>query len=166
MATTATSLLPLFIFDWTSPKGEMYHYWKSLHLNAINEEVVAVVAEQVQDRPTEWTLFDIWPMGGAVGQVPADATAIGDRSASYTIVFNTSWHDPAVSDKCIEWTRRFHERMQPYSPGSSYLNFPGFSEEEGLVEKAYGRNYARLAAIKAKYDPGNLFRLNQNIQPA
>ena len=154
------------MFDWISPKGEVYHYWKSLHLNEINEEVIAIVAEQVQDRPAEHTLFDIWPMGGAVSQVPADATAMGDRSAPYTLVFNTSWHDPAVSDKCIEWTRRFYERVQPYSPGSSYLNFPGFMEEEGLVEKAYGRNYARLAAIKAKYDPGNLFRLNQNIQPA
>jgi FAD/FMN-containing dehydrogenase len=154
------------MFDWINPKGEVYHYWKSLHLNEINEEVIAIVAEQVQNRPSEWTIFDIWAIGGAVSQVPADATAMGDRSAPYTMVFNTSWHDPALTDKCIEWTRRFYERMRPYSPGSSYLNFPGFMEEEGLVEKAYGRNYARLAAIKAKYDPNNLFRLNQNIKPS
>ena len=153
------------LFDWVNPEGEVYHYWKSLHVNEIDDEVIAIVSEQVQNRPTEWTIFDIWAMGGAVGQVPADATAMGDRSAPYTFVFNTSWHDPAVSDECIEWTRRFYARMQHFSPGSSYLNFPGFMEEEGLVEKAYGRNYTRLAAIKAKYDPSNLFRLNQNIQP-
>lgn len=154
------------MFDWVNPKGEGYHYWKSLHLNEINDEVIAVVAEQVQNRPSDWTLFDIWAMGGAVSRIPAEATAMGDRSAPYTLVFNTSWHDPAVSEGCIEWTRQFYERMQPYSPGSSYLNFPGFLEEEGLVERAYGRNYARLAAVKAKYDPTNLFRLNQNIKPA
>ena len=154
------------MFDWIHPKGQVHHYWKSLYLNEINDEVIAIVAEQVQNRPSAWTAFDIWAMGGAVSQVSADATAMGDRSAPYMGVFNTSWHYPAVSDECIEWTRKFYERMQPYSPGSSYLNFPGFMEEEGLVEKAYGRNYARLATIKAKYDPQNLFRLNQNIKPA
>ncbi len=153
------------MFDWVNPEGEVYHYWKSLHLNEINDNVIAIIAEQVQNRPTDWTIFDIWAMGGAVSQVPADATAMGDRSAPYTLVFNTSWHDPAVTDECIQWTRQFYERMQPYSPGSSYLNFPGFMEEEGLVEKAYGQNFARLASIKAKYDPQNLFRLNQNITP-
>ena len=154
------------MFDWVNPPGEIYHYWKSLHLNEINDEVIAIVAEQVQNRPTEWTIFDIWAMGQTVNQVPAEATAMGDRSAPYTIVFNTSWHDSAVSDECIAWTRRFYDRMQPYSSGTTYLNFPGFMEEEGLVEKAFGRNYVRLAAIKAKYDPTNLFRLNQNIEPA
>jgi FAD/FMN-containing dehydrogenase len=154
------------MFDWVNPPGEIHHYWKSLHLNEINDEVIAIVSEQVQNRPTEWTIFDIWAMGGAVSQIPAESTAMGDRSAPYTIVFNTSWHDPAVTEECIEWTRKFYDRMQTYSPGSSYLNFPGFMEEEGLVEKAYGRNYGRLAAIKAKYDPDNLFRLNQNIKPA
>jgi len=154
------------MFDWINPKGEVHHYWKSLHLNEINDEVIAIIANQVQNRPTAWTIFDIWSMGGAVSQVPAEATALGDRSAPYTIVFNTSWHDPAVANQCIQWTQEFYARMQPHSPGSSYLNFPGFLEEEGLVEKAYGHNYARLAAIKAKYDPQNLFRLNQNIPPA
>jgi len=111
-------------------------------------------------------LFDIWAMGGAISEVPAEATAMGDRSAPVTYVFNTSWVDPALSDACIRWTRDFYDALQPYSPGGSYLNFPGFMEEEGLVEKAYGRNYDRLAQIKTKYDPGNLFSLNQNVPPA
>ena len=153
------------MFDWINPEGEVYHYWKSLHLDEINDEVVAIVAEQVRSRPTDWTIFDIWAMGDTVSQVPTEATALGERSAPYTLVFNTSWYDPALSEACIEWTRRFYDRMQPYSPGSSYLNFPGLMEEDGLVERAYGRNYARLADIKAKYDPQNLFCLNQNIEP-
>jgi FAD/FMN-containing dehydrogenase len=153
------------LFDWVNPEGEVYHYWKSLHLNEINDEVIAIIAEQVRNRPTDWTLFDIWAMGNTVGQVPADATAMGERSAPYTVVFNTSWHDPEAAEMCMAWTRHFYEQLKPYSPGSSYLNFPGLMEEEGLVKKAYGRNYSRLADIKAKYDPQNLFRLNQNIEP-
>jgi FAD/FMN-containing dehydrogenase len=153
------------MFDWVNPDGEVYHYWKSLHLDEINDDFIAIVAEEVQNRPTDWTIFDIWAMGNAVSEVSAEATAMGDRSAPYTIVFNTSWHDPSLAERCIEWTRRFYARIQPYSPGSTYLNFPGFMEEEGLVKKAYGNNYSRLAAIKAKYDPTNLFRLNQNIKP-
>lgn len=153
------------LFDWAFPKGELYHYWKSLYMNELNDEVIAIITEQSENRPTDMILFDIWAMGEAVSRVPADATAMGDRSAPFTFVFNTTWADPALSDACIDWTRHFYDRLQPYSPGSSYLNFPGFMEEERLVEKAYGKNFARLAAIKNKYDPTNLFCLNQNIKP-
>ena len=104
-------------------------------------------------------------MGNAVSEVPAEATAMGDRSAPNTIVFNTSYRDPSLAEMCIEWTRRFNAHMQPYSPGSTYLNFTGFMEEEGLVKKSYGGNCSRLAGIKAKCDFTNLFRLNQNIKP-
>ncbi len=153
------------LFDWIFPAGERYSYWKSLYVNEINDDVIAIITDEMQNRPVESVLFDIWAMGGAVSHVSAEATAMGDRSAPYTFVFNTTWDDPADSDACIAWTRRFYDSLQPHSPGSSYLNFPGFMEEEGLVEKAYGRNYIRLVTIKAKYDPTNLFRLNQNIKP-
>jgi hypothetical protein len=153
------------MFDWAFPKNELYHYWKSLYGNTFSEEAIAVMYDAVQNRPAKSIMFDIWFMGGAVSDVPAEATAMGDRSAPVTYVFNTSWADPAMGDACIQWTRDFYEALQPFSPGGSYLNFPGFLEEEGLVHKAYGRNYERLAQIKAKYDPGNLFQLNQNIKP-
>lgn len=91
------------LFDWINPKGEVYHYWKSLHVNEINDEVIAIIADRVQNRPTDWTIFDIWAMGETVRSVPPDETAMGDRSAPYTFVFNTSWHDPAVGDECIAW---------------------------------------------------------------
>jgi hypothetical protein len=154
------------LFDWAFPASEHYHYWKSLYMNEINDDVITIIKEEVAKRPTKSILFDIWSMGGAVSRVAAGGTAMGDRSTPFTFVFNTTWYDPSLSEACIEWTRQFYNRLQPHSPGSSYLNFPGFMEEEGLVERAYGRNYARLAAIKAKYDPDNLFRLNQNIKPA
>ena len=154
------------LFDWAFPAGEHYHYWKSLYINEINEDVIGIFREVFAIRPAKSILFDLWAMGGAVNAVATEESAIGDRSAPYTLVFNTTWYDPSLSEACIDWTRQFYTRLQPYSPGGSYLNFAGLLQEKGLVERAYGRNYPRLAAIKAKYDPGNLFRLNQNIEPA
>ena len=128
---------------------------------------MAELMKWVLDRPVSSALVDLWWMEGAVGRVGADETALGDRSSPVTLVFNTIWDDPATSDANIAWTRAFYEAMRPHSPGGSYLNFPGFGEEgEALVQRSFGANYARLAAVKAQYDPTNFFRLNQNIKPA
>jgi FAD/FMN-containing dehydrogenase len=155
------------MFDWLFPKNQLYSYWKSLYGDPISDEAAAVIKQWVQQRPTGTILFDIWAMGGAIADVAAEDSAMGDRSAPVTYVFNTSWVDPALSDACVAWTREFYAALLPYSPGGSYLNFPGFmGEEEGLVHRAYGRNYERLAQIKAAYDPHNLFSINMNVQPA
>lgn len=165
-----SSVLPFTVvqslFDWISPEGTRMHYWKSLHLRSLDDATIATLLDWAIDRPSPWTLVDLWAMGGAVSRVSADATALGDRSSPVTLVFNTTWNDSSESDKHIAWTREFYAAMQPHSPGSSYLNFPGFGEEgEELVRRAYGDNYDQLVAVKTKYDPGNLFRLNQNIKP-
>jgi hypothetical protein len=153
------------LFDWAFPSNEHYHYWKSLYLNELNDETLSIIKDAVANRPTKSIMFDLWAMGEAVTNVSADASALGDRSAPFTAVFNTTWYDPGLSNDCIEWMRELYNRLQPHSPGGSYLNFPGFLEEDGLVQKAYGRNYDRLAALKAKYDPQNLFCLTPNIKP-
>ena len=155
------------MFDWLFPKNQIYSYWKSLYGDTLNDEVADVIYEWVKERPTSMILFDIWAMGGAITDVAAEESAMGDRSAPVTYVFNTSWDDPALADACVAWTREFYEALLPYSPGGSYLNFPGFmGDETGLVHKAYGRNYERLAHLKMKYDPHNLFSVNMNVQPA
>ena len=155
------------IFDWVFPKNQLYNYWKSLYGDPISDEAADVIYEWVQQRPTNMIMFDIWAMGGAITDVAAEDSAMGDRSAPVTYVFNTSWVDPELTDDCLTWTRDFYEALLPYSPGGSYLNFPGFmGEEEGLVHRAYGRNYERLAHVKAAYDPQNLFSVNMNVQPA
>jgi FAD/FMN-containing dehydrogenase len=155
------------IFDWVFPKNQLYNYWKSLYGDPISDEAADVIYEWVQQRPTNTIMFDIWAMGGAITDVAAEDSAMGDRSAPVTYVFNTSWVDPELTDDCLTWTRDFYEALLPYSPGGSYLNFPGFmGEEEGLVHRAYGRNYERLAHVKAAYDPQNLFSVNMNVQPA
>jgi len=160
--TVVQSLLDSFY-----PAHQYLHYWKSLYLNHLDEEAIATLTDWADNRPAGHGSIDLWAMGGAASRVGADATALGDRSAPFTLVWNTTWSDPNESEKNIAWTRACYQAMQPYSPGRSYLNFPGFGEEgDELVRMAYGPNYDRLVRIKNSYDPSNLFRLNQNIKPA
>ena len=147
-------------------KGKDRHYWKSLDLASDSDEVIDAVAELGAAAPGK-SLVDNWAMGGAVPRVGADETAYGDRSAPVLLVFNTAWEDAADDEKNVRWTRESWESMKRYSSGSLYLNFPGqYEEGEQLMKDAFGANYARLVEVKNKYDPTNLFRLNQNIPPA
>jgi FAD/FMN-containing dehydrogenase len=110
--------------------------------------------------------MDIWPQRGAAARVGAEETAFG-RRRPYMIAFESTWTDPGQTDANIAWARDAYASMQRFSSGGIYLNFPGFGEEkDALVRAAYGANYARLSQLKAKYDPTNLFRMNQNIAPA
>lgn len=157
------------IFDPLFPKGELLHYWKGTYLTNLDDKVIATISEWAAASPSSRTIIDLWAMGGAVSRVAAQETAFGDRSAPFWLVFNTTWSDPKDTDKNIAWTRAFYEAMQPYSRGGGYLNFPGLSEDQGqeqYIRASFGANYERLAAVKNKYDPANLFRLNQNIKPA
>ena len=108
----------------------------------------------------------IWQLGGALARVTEDATAFGRRNAPYLLSYDSCWTDPAHSDRIISWTRQQIADAERFSPGGSYLNFPGLGEDnEALVRRAYGANYPRLSRIKRVYDPMNLFRMNQNIRP-
>ena len=147
-------------------KGEDRHYWKSLDLVSYKDQVIDAVAELGLAAPGKG-FVDTWAMGGAVSRVGADATAYGDRSAPFLLVFNTAWEDAKDDEKNIKWTRESLESMKQYSSGSMYLNFPGqYEEGDQLMKEAFGANYARLVELKDKYDPTNLFRLNQNIKPS
>ena len=94
-------------------------------------------------------------------------TAYANRGAGYHIAFFSSWTDPSENQSNVRWSRESWKAMRNYSTGASYLNFPGLGEEEErLVRASYGPNYERLAQLKARYDPENLFHVNQNIPPA
>ena len=96
--------------------------------------------------------------------MPPEATAYTHRDAEFVLNVHTRWEDPARDDECVGWAREFFDASAPHATGGVYVNF--MSEDEGdRVEAAYGVNYDRLVELKNKYDPGNLFRLNQNIQP-
>ena len=105
--------------------------------------------------------------GGAIARVGAEETAFGDRSSEWMLSIDTTWDDPADDERNIGWTRAFWDDAHRFSQrGKTYFNFPGLLEEgDAAVRASYGANHARLARIKAQYDPENLFRLNQNIRP-
>jgi FAD/FMN-containing dehydrogenase len=154
-------------FDPLFPKGRLY-YWKSLYLNDFEGETLAATIRYARNRPTPMSLIGVWHLGGgAASRADAEATAFGRRTAPYLLSFDTTWEDPSDTDHCVGWTRSAWSAMHRFSDGGLYLNFAGFGEEkEALVRAGYGANYDRLAVLKAKYDPGNLFRMNQNIRPS
>ena len=107
----------------------------------------------------------LWHLGGAVARPATEDTAFGKRTAAYLLSYDSCWIDPKQGDAVVQWTRDQIEAAKPHSPGGSYLNFPGVGADLDAVREAYGPNYERLAKIKAKYDPANMFRMNQNIVP-
>jgi FAD/FMN-containing dehydrogenase len=154
------------LYDGLFPKGRDRCYWKSTYLKGLDDKLVAEITSRLARRPSEMTFASIWKFGGAVQRVAADATAFGDRSMPFMLSLDAIWSRPQDDDANMSWTRLFWNDMQPHSTGRLYLNFPGHGEGVNLVRDAFGaKTYGRLAKIKRKYDPDNLFRMNQNILP-
>jgi FAD/FMN-containing dehydrogenase len=156
------------LFDAIIPFGQYRCYWKSHYLNELTDAVIEQIVAGNAAPPSPNTLSSIWNFGGGTARVAADATAFGDRSMPFMLSIDSIWREAADDQSNIAWTREFWGRMQPHSHhGRMYLNFPGRGEEgERLLRDSFGANYTRLQAIKQKYDPGNVFRFNPNIQPA
>jgi FAD/FMN-containing dehydrogenase len=142
-------------------------YWKALYLDGFSDAAIATTIDWSNRRPSNDTLIIVRHCGGAIARVSGDETAFGDRSSQWMLSIDSSWLDPAHDATNIDYTRAFWDAAVPYSDGKAYFNFPGLLEEgEAAVRASYGANHARLARIKAAYDPENVFRLNQNIRPA
>jgi FAD/FMN-containing dehydrogenase len=109
----------------------------------------------------------LYPVDGAAGRVPKEATAWNYRNAKWGMVIVGVSPDPADNERLIDWTRSYWHELHPRSAGGGYVNMMMDAADEGQdrVRAAYGDHYDRLARIKAKYDPDNLFRVNQNIKP-
>lgn len=147
------------------PAGRRY-YWKALYLDGLGDGAIDTTVEWSERRPSNDTLVIIRHCGGAISRVGAEETAFGDRSSEWMLSIDSTWDDPADDETNIAYTRAFWEAAAPFSNGQTYFNFPGLLEEgDAAVRSSYGSNHARLARIKAAYDPTNLFRLNQNIAP-
>jgi len=152
-------------FDALFPKGAFY-YWKSRAFAELPDEAIDEIADWAARRPSPLTDLTIWHHGGAIGRVGETETAYGGRDVPFLVTGEVSWSDAAQNDEAIAWGREFWAAMGRHSTGGLYLNFPGLGEEkEELVRAGYGANYDRLATLKAKYDPANLFRMNLNIPP-
>jgi FAD/FMN-containing dehydrogenase len=156
------------MFDPYLPKGELLNYWKALYLDAFNDELIHALITVFRERPAVRCPFVLHDLRGASRRVPEDATALGGRDARYLLELNSSWEDPAESERNIAWTRRtWSEMAERFSARGGYLNMTCYNEEgEPLVKATYGAKFERLRRIKKKYDPLNLFRLNANIPPA
>jgi FAD/FMN-containing dehydrogenase len=152
-------------FDPFFPKG-LLQYWKSTYVDTLSDDLLDALCDLAAARPSPKTTMDIWPQSGAVARVGAEETAFGPRPP-FMVAFESSWTDPAANEANITWARDAWASMRRFASRGIYLNFPGFGEEkEDLVRAAYGPNYPRLRALKAQYDPTNLFRSNLNISPS
>ncbi len=140
------------------------HYWKSSYLKDFSDEAIEVMVGFVSEMPSPTTGVGLQQMHGAASRVDPTATAFPHRDEHYDFLILSQWADPAESERNTEWTRSFFEAMGPFFEEGVYVNNLG-DEGEDRVKAAYGANYERLLALKGKYDPANLFRLNQNIGP-
>ena len=152
-------------FDPLLTPGER-NYWKSHDFVELSDGLIDQVLSAVRTLPSPQCEIFIASLGGAINRVPAGATAYPHRSVEYAMNVHTRWSSPEDDKACIAWARSFYDAAAPFATGGVYVNFMPDDEAQRVRSGAYGPNYERLAAIKAKYDPKNLFRVNQNVAPA
>ena len=140
------------------------NYWKSHDFTDLSDPAIKAILEAVRSLPSPECEVFIAHVGGAMARVPANATAWPNRNAHFIMNAHTRWREQAQDKACIAWARQLFDATAPYASGSVYINFMP-DDENDRVEKAYGPNYRRLTEIKRRYDPNNLFRVNQNIRP-
>jgi FAD/FMN-containing dehydrogenase len=142
------------------------NYWKSHDFIELSDGAFEVMQDNVRSLPTPECEIFIGSLGGAVNRVPAGATAYPHRDVKFVMNVHTRWRAPADDARCIAWARKLFDDMTPHATGGVYVNFMPEDETARVRTGAYGANYERLAKLKAKYDPSNLFRMNQNVAPA
>ncbi|TGN40298.1 FAD-binding oxidoreductase [Marinobacter confluentis] len=140
------------------------NYWKSHNFASLTDDVIGVALEYGGKLPSPHCEIFIACLGGAAGRVAQDAMAYSSRDANYVMNVHGRWETPEEDDHCRKWARAFFDDASPYASSGAYINFLS-SDETDRVEFAYGQAYQRLVEIKQKYDPDNLFRVNQNINP-
>jgi FAD/FMN-containing dehydrogenase len=151
--------------DDTEPDG-MHYYWRAEYASTLGEDALAAMRDLFADCPMPLGEIGILHVGGALNDHAEDDGAVGNRDARYVIGVKGMWPpDDPDADRFRAWVRAGHERLRPYGTGRVYVNFQTADEPEARVRAAYGPNYDRLAALKARYDPDNLFRSNRNVRP-
>ncbi|MEX0786430.1 MAG: FAD-binding oxidoreductase, partial [Dehalococcoidia bacterium] len=147
--------------------GAVHSYWKSVYANELSDELIDILADLGNNRSSSYSLINVPYFGGAVKRVKPTDTAFWTREPSYMLSLDGNWTDPSEREQHVAWVRQAWDRLQPHSTGAVYLNFMGeeTQDPDAVVRAAFGDNYARLVELKTKYDPDNLFRMNQNIKP-
>lgn len=152
------------ILDAAFPRGAL-NYWKSSFIKALSDEAIGAMIDRFAACPSTMTGIVIEHFHGAATRIGVTDTAVPHREPGYNFLTASVWTNPAETDQNIAWTRATYADMEPYFARRRYVNYLGDDETPDAVQSAYGPNYARLVEIKRRYDPGNLFRLNQNIKP-
>jgi FAD/FMN-containing dehydrogenase len=152
------------LLDATQPKGRRY-YWKSEYLGGHDVGLLERARAHAERIVSPYSLVIFFPLHGAIDRLPPDYSPAGNREARSMFNIAASWERPADDAANIGWARSAWEDLRRFSTGGTYVNF--LTEEEGSerIHAAYGRNYERLAAVKAQWDPNNLFHHNKNIPP-
>jgi hypothetical protein len=151
------------MFDPLYPTGLQW-YWKADFVNELSNDAVKLHLQHGSALPTPLSTMHMYPVNGVAHRVGKNDTAWSYRDATWCMVIVGVDPDPANRDQIVTWARNYWQALHPYSAGGAYVNFM-MDEGEERVKATYRGNYERLAAIKAKYDPANVFRVNQNIAP-
>jgi FAD/FMN-containing dehydrogenase len=152
-------------FDFGFPDGAL-NYWKSSFLQGLPDDAIEIMVERFALAPSPMTVLLIEDIHGQVTRVPADATAIPHRRKGFNLLIPSVWQEPADNAANIDWTRAIFGALGSYLANGRYVNYLDDDEanrSSDPVVAAYGPNYERLVELKAKYDPDNVFHLNQNI---
>jgi len=147
------------------PRGAL-NYWKSSFLSSLSDEAIRTMIDCFTQCPAPMGQLLLEHFHGAVTRVGTTHTAFPHRAEGYNLLVLSQWLDPKDNDACVRWARNSYDAMQPFAGAGRYVNYLGDDEQGDAIAAAYGPNYRRLQQIKAKYDPENVFRLNQNIRPA
>ena len=153
------------MLDATQPKG-LHYYWKSEFLPGLSDGILDTYKTQFVDNTSPANQIVLFHLAGAVNDHPEDDGAMGNREAAYACVVQSMWpeNDPS-RDAYRDWVRDAWTALKPYSTGGNYVNFQTEDEADERTLESYRGNYERLEAVKARYDPTNLFQVNRNIQP-
>lgn len=151
------------MFDATAPHG-IRSYWKAQYVADLSEEAASVLGDRANELDSPYSAIHVHHLEGAVNRVNGSATAFPRRDARHIVNFVGMWTEPAMSEREVPRVRQSWQALQPFATSGGYINFMD-GDDQKRIASAYGENYERLTEVKAKYDPANLFRLNQNVKP-
>jgi hypothetical protein len=152
------------MFDGLNAPG-LQGYWKTVFLRTLSDDALRTAVEFAPGIPSVHSANHFYPLDGAVQRVAPAATAFAFRDVKFAPVIAAQWPEPAKNEMNIAWVRAYWAALHEYSEPGAYINFQD-ADDQSRIEDTLGPNYARLAELKAKYDPDNFFHVNQNIKPA
>jgi FAD/FMN-containing dehydrogenase len=153
------------MFDGLMPKG-MQWYWRGDFVKSLTDDAIEAHLEQAARSPSELSLMHLYPIDGAVHRVANDATAWNCRDATWSMVIAGIDPNPQMAGQITRWTKAYWDAVHPFDMNGAYPNFMMDDEGDARIRATFGENYARLAEVKRRYDPDNLFHVNHNIRPA